>query len=93
MWATYVLMLLNATTWGLLLALSPNRHLAQIGSYRFWWFDDAPWLALFLSIIVPAVTLMLPARKTVWVRGGRIALASFTLAALLPYGCMSGGGV
>ncbi len=93
MWPTYILMALNAATWGLLLLVSPARHLSPIGSYRFWWFDDAPWLALFISIFVPALTLLMPFKSIPGVVGARLVLTTVTLIMLLPYGCMSGGGV
>ena len=93
MWATYILMALNAATWGLLLLASPTQHFAPIGSYKFWWFDDAPWVALFFSIAFPTLTLVTPLKNVSGLVGARLVLTTIILLAFVPYGCMSGGGV
>ena len=92
--ALYVLVALNALVWSFALSLnSAPGHFTLIGSYPFWWYDDFPWAALTIAVIVPLFGIATKAWRSTGPRRVMKTTGAILLCAFLPWACMSGGGV
>jgi hypothetical protein len=88
-----VLATINAILWGALVAFAPGSHFARLSSYKFWWFDDAPWASLIVSVIVPVLMTPVHFRNSADFKRAAIIAEVILLLAIMPYLAMSGGGI
>ncbi len=87
------LAIINAVVWVAFIALFPGSHFAWPNSYKFWLFDDVPWVVLTVSLVVSLLTGLPRFRNVGGLKLGLIVVEATTLLALLPYAAFSGGGI